>query len=319
MKPSRAIASRILQAVPVLWCATTLVFVFMLVIPGDPARVIAGPQANAETVRAIRQDLGLDRPPLVRYFEYLARVARGDLGRSYVHHVRVTAVLGDALVRTIFLALAAMALALAAGIPAGVAAARRGGLLDAVLTVGTTLGISVPTFWLGLLLMLAFASKLGWLPVSGYGEGLVLFGIKTPEWRHLILPAVTLAAFPAALVARVTRAGVLEQMGSTHVLAARARGLKPAAIVWRHAFRNALGPVVTVGGLLMGTLLGGAIATEIVYTWPGLGTALYRALGERDLMVVEGCVIVLTAMFVLANLAADVAYAALDPRLRGSR
>jgi len=319
VKTSRAIASRILQAVPVLWCATTLVFVFMLVIPGDPARVIAGPHATEQTVRAIRQDLGLDRPPLPRYLEYLARVARGDLGRSYVHHVEVTAVLGDALVRTIFLALAAMALALAAGIPAGVVAARRGGILDALLTAGTTLGISVPTFWLGLLLMLAFASKLGWLPVSGYGEGIVLFGIKAPEWRHLILPSVTLAAFPAALVARVTRAGVLEQMSSPHVLAARARGLKPSAIVWRHAFRNALGPVVTVGGLLMGTLLGGAIATEIVYTWPGLGTALYRALGERDLMVVEGCVILLTAMFVLANLAADVAYAALDPRLRGSR
>ena len=313
------IASRLLQTLPVLWCAATLVFCFMLVIPGDPARAIAGPRAPDEAVRLVAADLGLDRPPLERYLAYMGRVAMGDLGKSYVKRQPVARILGEALVRTLFLGGAALFLALVLGIPAGVAAARRGGAVDALLTAGTTLGISIPTFWIGLLFMLAFASHLGWLPVSGYGEGLNLMGIRAPAWRHLILPAATLAVFPWALVARVTRASMLEQMRAGHILAARARGIRPSALVWRHSFRNALGPILTVGGLLMGTLLGGAIATEIVYTWPGLGQVMYRALGDRDLMVVEGGVILLTAIFVAVNLAVDLTYSLIDPRIRRGR
>jgi peptide/nickel transport system permease protein len=314
---TRTILSRIAHAVPVLWAAATLVWIFMFLVPGDPARLLAGQRADPKVIEAVRADWGLDRPPLERYLLYLLRLVRGDLGVSYVQQGQaVAAILGRALLRTAFLAVAALLLACAAGIPLGVMAAHRRGAVETVVTAGSLAGIAVPTFWLGLLLMIVFASKLRWLPVSGYGDGPAPFGIQAPGPSHLVLPAATLAAFPAALIARVTRAALLEQMGSDYVLAARARGLSSAVIVWRHAFRNALGPVLTIGGLLLATLLGGAVATEIVFSWPGIGNVIYTALLNRDLPVVEGGVILLTAVFLATNLIVDLTYALVDPRIR---
>lgn len=301
---------------PVLWAAASLVWVLMFIVPGDPAILLSGQSADPKVLEEVRREWGLDRPPLERYLTYMGNLLEGNLGRSYVQRLAVAEILGRALARTAFLALAAAVLAAAAGILVGVAAARRGGAVDALATMGTLAGISVPTFWLGAVLMIVFASKLRWLPVSGYGEGIEILGLRAPGAAHLILPAVTLAVFPAALVARVTRAALLEQLGAEHVRAARARGIPPAAIVWRHAFRSALGPVATTVGLLTASLLGGAVATEIVFAWPGMGREIFRALRMRDLPVVEGAVIVLTTIFLAVNLLVDVAYAAIDPRLR---
>jgi ABC-type dipeptide/oligopeptide/nickel transport system permease component len=313
---TRTILRRLLHAVLVLWAAASLVWLFMFVIPGDPARLLAGPRADARTLEAVRAEWGLDQPPLRRYVTYLGRLARAELGSSYFQRRPVAAILGEALVRTAFLAVAAMTLAVGAGVLLGVAAAWRGGLVDALVTAGTLAGIAVPSFWLGLFLMIIFASTLQWFPVSGYGEGPTLLGIRIPGISHLVLPAITLAAFPAALIGRVTRSALLEQMRTEYVLAARARGLPSASVVWRHAFRNSLSPVVTLGGLLLATLLGGAVATEIVFSWPGIGRVIFSALRQRDLPVVEGGVILLTAIFIAANLAVDLAYAFIDPRIR---
>lgn len=313
---TRTILRRLLHALVALWAAASLVWIFMFAIPGDPARLLAGPRADARTLEAVREEWGLDEPPLRRYAAYLGRLARVELGKSYFQRRPVAEILGEALARTAFLAVAAMILAVGAGTLLGVMAARRGGLVDGLVTAGTLAGIAVPSFWLGLFLMIIFGSTLRWLPVSGYGNGPTLFGIQAPGIGHLVLPAITLAAFPAALIGRVTRSALLEQMKTEYVLAARARGLSSASVVWRHAFRNSLGPVVTLGGLLLATLLGGAVATEIVFSWPGIGRAIFTALRQRDLPVVEGGVILLTAIFLAANLAVDLAYAFIDPRIR---
>jgi len=310
------IRSRLLHAVPALWAAATLVWIFMFLIPGDPARLLSGQSADPKVLQAVRAEWGLDRPPLQRYLAFLRKVAAGDLGKSYVQRRDVTEILGEAFARTAFLAVAAVILAAAAGVGFGAAAARRGGAVDAAVTAGTLAGVSVPTFWLGLLLMIVFASTLRWLPVSGYGEGMTILGVRAPAPANLVLPAVTLAVFPAALLARVTRAAVLEQLGAEYVRAARARGIPPALVVWRHAFRNAVGSVATMVGLLLAGLLGGAVATETVFSWPGIGQVIFRALRERDLPVVEGAVLMLTAIFLAANLAVDLAYALTDPRVR---
>jgi ABC-type dipeptide/oligopeptide/nickel transport system permease component len=316
---SRTLISRLLQTLPVLWVAVTLVWIFMFLIPGDPARTMAGLHARPETVEAIRQEWGLDRPPHVQYAIYMSKVARGNLGTSYLQERPVTEILWEGFIRTAILAAAAVVLALVSGIALGVTAARRGGVADALLTAGSVAGISIPSFLLGLLLMLVFAGWLRWLPVSGYGAGPEIFGLRFPSPAHLVLPSITLALYPAALIARVTRAAFLEQMGSHFVLAARARGLQASSVVWRHAFPNALTPVITISGLLTATLLGGAIATEIVFAWPGLGRVLYRAINTRDILVVEGGVIILTSIFILSNLLVDLAYNFIDPRIRHRR
>jgi len=282
-------------------------------------RLLAGRSADPRVLERARAEWGLDRPPLERYVAYLGKIATGDLGTSYVQRRPVARILGEALGRTIFLAAAAMILAAAAGITLGVVSARRGGAVDALVTAGTLAGVAIPTFWLGLLLMVVFGSTLRWLPISGYGEGISILGVRAPAFRNLLMPAATLAAFPAALIARVTRAAVQEQINADHILAARARGIPGFSIVWRHALRNALGPVATLVGLLTATLLGGAIATEIVFSWPGIGRVIFGALRQRDLPVVEGGVILLTAIFLAANLAVDLLYAAIDPRVRERR
>jgi ABC-type dipeptide/oligopeptide/nickel transport system permease component len=315
----RTILSRLLHTAPVLWAAATLVWIFMFIIPGDPGRNICGRTADPRVLAQVRSDLELDRPPLERYLKYLGRLSTGDLGVSYIRHERVIEILGRAFQKTIFLAGAGALIAAIAGLGLGAAAARKRGSMDTFIAVGTLAGISIPTFWLGLLLILLFASGLRWLPVSGYGEGIEIVGLHAPQAAYLVLPAITLAVFPASLIARVTRATLREELCSGHVRAARARGIGASSLLWRHAFRNVLGPIVTLVGLLVAGLLGGAVATEIVFSWPGIGREIFEALQERDLPVVEGGVLLLTAIFLAANLVVDLAYAWIDPRVRLGR
>ncbi|HXI02843.1 MAG TPA: ABC transporter permease [Candidatus Saccharimonadales bacterium] len=301
----RLVARRVLHTLPVLWAAVTLVWIFLYLVPGDPALTIAGAKPRPDVVQKIRQDLGLDRPAPEQYGLYLWRLLRGDLGTSYLQNRPVGTILSEGIGPSFLLGASAMLLALPVGVALGVAAARRGGLSRALLAALSLAGISMPTFWIGFLLIIFFSVRLGILPVSGAG------GLS-----HLVLPAVTLAVYPASLIARVTHAAFEEQMRARHVTAARARGLAPRSVVWRHAFRTAMGPVVTISGLLTATFLGGAIATETVFAWPGLGQILYRAILGQDVMVVEGGVILLTGIFIAANLVVDLAYSAVDPRVR---
>ncbi|MFH1071256.1 MAG: ABC transporter permease [Candidatus Glassbacteria bacterium] len=303
------IVRRLLALVPVLWGIATLVFVLMYLVPGDPARLMAGQNASAETIGAIRRQMGLDRPVVERYGLFLAGVARGELGYSYRQRRPVTRVLAERFPATFKLAVASILIALLVGVPAGVIAARRqGGFLDYGVMAASLLGISTPVFWLGLMLIVLFSVRLGWLPVGGYGESGGL--------RWLILPAVSLSAISTGYFARITRSSFLEVLRSDYVLAARARGLPERWIIGRHALRNAAIPLVTVIGTNLAGLLGGAVATETVFAWPGIGRAIYDAILVRDLPVVEGGVLFLAFIFVVSNLAIDLLYAWIDPRVR---
>lgn len=311
---------RLAGLLPVLLASVTLVWVLMILLPGDPARLIAGGRsADPEIVRAIRVEWGLDRPAPIQFAAYLGRLLRGDLGTSYLQSRPVAAVIGDHLLPTLVLAVAATLLAAAGGVAlGGLAAARRGRLTDAVVLGAALLGTSAPVFWIGLLLIVLFASWLRWLPVAGYGlEGAVIpgLGARLPEWDHLVLPALTLALVSMGGIARVTRAALLDSAAAGFATTARARGASRLRVFMMHGLRNALVPIVTVLGLNLAGLLGGAVATEYVFAWPGLGKALVRAIALRDLPVVEGCVLVLTLIYVLASLAVDLLYPILDPRL----
>jgi ABC-type dipeptide/oligopeptide/nickel transport system permease component len=312
----RTIVTRILWALLALWVAATLVWVFMFIIPGDPARTLTGQSANEKLLQDVRREWGLDRPPLERYLSFMGNLLVGNLGESYFQQRPVSEILLEAFGRTVYLAGAAIVLATAAGILIGAASVRKGRAVEALFNTGTLAGISLPTFLIGMLLMLVFASKLRWLPPSGWGDGWTLLGVRAPSLPNLVLPALTLAVFPTALLARVTRAALMEQIGAEHIGAARARGVSPAALLWRHALRNALGPITTLVGLMAASLLGGAIATEIVFSWPGIGRTVYQAIEKRDLFVVEGAVLMLTAIFLAANLLVDLTYSIIDPRIR---
>jgi peptide/nickel transport system permease protein len=306
--------------VPVLLLAATIVWVFVFFLPGDPARLIAGgASADPDVLQSIRQEWGLDRPAPLQYLLYLGKLVRFDLGTSYVQRRPVAAIIADHFPPTFILAVAAVLLAAGGGLVMGaLAALHRGRLVDSLVLVLALLGTSMPVFWLGLILMLLFASRLEWLPVLGYGmDGALLpfTSIRLPEWNHLVLPAVTLSLVSMGAIARIARASLIEAGTADFLQTARAKGASAARVFARHTLQNALIPVVTVVGLEFAGLLGGAVATEYVFAWPGLGKTIVRAIGLRDLPVVEGGVLFLTAIFVLVSLVVDLAYLYLDPRV----
>lgn len=305
---------------PVLLLAASIVWVFVFFLPGDPARLIAGgASADPDVLESIRQEWGLDRPAPVQYLHYLGMLGRFDLGTSYVQRRPVAAIIADHFPPTFILAVAAVLLAAGGGLLLGsLAALYRDRLVDSLVLVLALLGSSLPVFWLGLILMLLFASHLEWLPVLGYGmDGAFLpfTSIRLPEWDHLVLPAVTLSLVSMGAFARITRASLIEAGTADFLQTARAKGASGVRVFARHTLQNALIPVVTVVGLEFAGLLGGAVATEYVFAWPGLGKTIVRAIGLRDLPVVEGGVLFLTAIFVLVSLAVDLAYLYLDPRI----
>jgi len=303
---SRFLLRRLVLTVPVLFGVATLVFSLIHLIPGDPAQAMLGEGADPEQVAELRRQLGLDRPLMVQYGSYLASVVRGDLGTSLRTAQPVTDVIAERVPATVELALVAMAVAVLFAIPLGViAAVWRGTAVDQLAMTLALAGISMPNFWLGPLLALVLAVELGWLPVSGRG---------TPA--HLVLPAATLGIALAAILARMTRASVLEELRELYVTAARARGATRLRAIVRHAFRNSLIPVVTLLGLQFGAVLTGAVITETIFAWPGIGRLLIQSIGFRDYPMVQGCILFIAVTYVGVNLLTDVAYGWLDPRIR---
>jgi len=302
----RFLLRRLVLTLPVLLGVATLVFALIHLIPGDPAQAILGETASAEDVAALRGKLGLDRPLIEQYGGFLRNAARGDLGTSLRSNAPVTQEITARLPATLELAAAAMFVAIGFSIPLGIiAAVRRGTMVDHAATTVALTGISIPNFWLGPLLALVFAVELGWLPVSGRGT-----------LAHLVLPAISLGAALAAILARMTRASLLEELREPYVQAARARGASNARAVLRHAFRNSLIPVVTLIGLQFGAVLTGAVITETIFAWPGIGRLLIQSIGFRDYPIVQGCILFIAVTYVGMNLLTDLVYGVLDPRIR---
>ena len=297
---------RLLLLVPTLLGVTLATFLMLHLTPGDPVTIMLGEFASASDVARLRAELGLDRPIVVQYLKFLGRAVRGDLGSSIRSRRPVQEEIAERLPATMMLALAAQVLAVCAGITAGVtAAAARRPSVDSAIVAVTLVGLSMPTFWSGLLLILLFSLTLGWLPITASG-GL----------RALILPAVTLAAPAAAVLARVTRASVLEVLRQDYVRTARAKGVSERLVVYRHALRNALIPVLTVAALQFAGLVAGAVIVESVFSRPGLGRLAVTAILSRDFPLAQGIVLVVASMYVFVNVGVDLVYGVLDPRIR---
>ena len=297
---------RILIAVPTLLGVVLLVFLMVRLAPGDPAILLAGEFATPETLEAIRTRYGLDRPLPEQFALYLGALLQGDLGESARSRRPVLEELKTYFPNTVVLATAAILVALATGIPLGILAAlRQGSWLDLGVMVLALLGVSMPVFWFGLLAILIFSVELGWFPVAGKGT-----------LAHLVLPAVTLGINATALLARMTRGTLVEVLSQDYIRTARANGLAERVVIFKHALRNALIPVVTVAGLEFGSLLAGAVITETIFAWPGLGQLLVGSILSRDYPVVQGAVLLVAFTFTLVNLMVDLLYAWIDPRVR---
>lgn len=302
----RYIATRLLYVLPVIFLVVSLVFFLIHLVPGDPVQQMLGERARAADVERMRQELGLDRPLLTQYGRYLSRLVRGDLGRSLRFNAPVAEIILDRYPATIELTLAALVVALLISIPAGVqAAVHRGRFSDRALGFLSLLGLSFPNFALGPVLILVFSVELGWLPVSGSGSLL-----------NLVLPAVTLGAALAAILTRMVRTSVLEELGQDYVRTARAKGLAERRVRYKHVLRNSLIPVVTVVGLQLGALLSGAMVTETIFSWPGIGRLTLQAINSRDYPLVQGCFLTISVTYILVNLLTDLFYSVVDPRIR---
>ena len=310
------IAKRLLAAIPVLFGLSVIVFLIMAMIPGDPATAILGSYATPENVASLNEALGLDRPLPQQYLIWLGNILQGDFGRSYALNRPVLDEVLERFQATLILADTSLVLCSILGLVAGVVSAvRQYGWTDRIVTLVVLIGISTPSFFLGLLLILVFAVRLRWFPASGmyaiYGGG----DLKDLAY-HLVLPALTLAVVAVGVIARLTRTAMLEVLRQDYIRTARAKGLTERRVIWRHAFKAALVSVVPVIGIQAGFVLGGAVYVETVFQWPGIGSMLVNAISTRDLLLVQGGVLVVAAAYVLFNLAADVVQTLLDPRLR---
>jgi peptide/nickel transport system permease protein len=302
------VVRRLLASVLVLWGVSLLTFALIYVVPGNPALAIAGDRAPQELLARIRQDLGLNDPLPVQYARYAGKLLHGDLGDSYVFRTPVATALAERFPVTLRLALLAIVLRVLAGASLGLLAGlKRGKLLDRTLMLGAVVALSSPPFWLGLLLLYVFAYQLGWLPLGGH-----------ETWQHTILPALTLTASGAGWYGRVFRSNVLEVLTSDYVRTARAKGLAETAVVWRHVARNALGPLLSMTGTDFGHFLGGVVVVETVFGWPGIGRLAWEAVQNLDGPMIMGTVLFGAVFVVLGNLAVDVLYSLVDPRVRAA-
>lgn len=304
----KRIAARFLITLPAIWLILTMVFLLVHIVPGDPVQQMLGEDARIEDVAQLRHSLGLDEPILTQYGHYLAGLVRGQWGRSFRFGTPVFKLVFQRYPATLELAFAAIFVCAAIAIPAGVAAARRRGQsADHTVAVLTLLGLSVPNFALGPLLILLFSIEIGWLPVSGRGG-----------FAHLILPAATLGAALAAILTRMVRSSMIEELSADYVRTARAKGLTERRVLFRHALPNALVPIVTILGLQFGTLLAGTIVTESIFSWPGIGRLTVQAIQARDYPLLQGCILAIALSYVVVNLLTDFAYSLMDPRIRVS-
>jgi len=303
---AKHLAKRFGMSIVVLWLTITAVFFAFASIPGDPAQMYAGSDTTPELVQRLRQQFGTDRPVYVRYYLYLRNLLRGDLGDSFFSGRPVLAEVGPRFANTALLALVSIACSTVTGVLLGVVSATsQSRAVEQVVSIITLLGISIPVFWLGLLLILLFSVKLGMLPAGGTGS-----------LAHLLMPSLTLSVYPTAFITRMTRSSVLDVIRQDYVRTARAKGLPERIVVFRHALSNALVPIVTVIGLRFGYLLGGAVVTESIFGWPGLGRLLVAAVGNRDYYLIQGCILVFAASFVLINTLVDLSYFYLNPKVR---
>lgn len=296
---------RILASIAVILSMAFLVMLIMDIIPGDPAAMMLGENATPQMIQELRHQMGLDQPLLIRYVDYITNVLQGDLGRSAREMAPVAKLIGDTLPNTLILTAAGMFLTLIIGIPLGlISGARAGSWIDHLSRLVSLLGLCMPVFWIGLILIYLFSFRLGWFPVGGSGS-----------LKHLVLPAVTLAAYTIASIARMTRSNIMEVLSEDYIRTARAKGLAYWVVVWRHGFRNALIPIVTVFGMQMGNLMGGAILTETVFSWPGLGRLMIGAIMDRDYLLLQGTILVFSAAYIFINLLVDLSYGLIDPRV----
>ncbi len=296
---------RLLLSVPVLIGVSILVFAIIRFIPGDPARAIAGVHASPQFIEQVRRELLLDEGLHVQYYVYMSNLFKGDLGRSTFSGRPVTVELMQRFPNTLVLAATAMSIATIIGLSAGIiSATRRYSLFDNFSMLFALIGVAAPVFWLGVMFQILFSVQLGWLPSGGIGT-----------WKNLVLPSLTLGLATAALLARITRSSMLDVLRQDYITTARSKGLIERVVIYKHAFKNALIPVVTVMGLQFGILLGGAVLTETVFSWPGIGRLMVDSILARDYPVVQGAVLLLAVFFVMINLLVDVIYAFLDPRI----
>lgn len=330
------IARRLLYLIPLLIAISLLVFLMIRLIPGDPAQIKLGEKGTEEDLKRMREELGLDKPLHIQYWRYLKRLLQGDLGRSIRTNNKVTNEIKTSFPATIELTVLSMIIASIIGIFLGViSAVKQYTWIDNLSMVGALVGISMPVFWIGMMLMLIFSWKLGWFPISGrinleanldiITQFYLIDSIITGNWvafkstlSHLILPAITLATIPVAMIARMTRSTTLDVLNKDYVRTARAKGLKERVVIWKHVFKNSLIPVVTIIGLQFGSFLGGAVLTETVFARAGVGRLLINGITGRDFAVMQGAVLVIATFFILLNLIVDILYAYLNPKIRYS-
>ena len=305
------ILKRLLMLIPVLLGVTFIVFFILNLSPGDPAAMILGDQASAEALAMKREELGLNDPLLIRYGHYIWNMVHGDLGVSYKNNISVWSQVMDRFPNTAVLAVAGILVALLIGIPTGIISAKKQySAIDNCSMILALIGVAMPNFWFGLLTVIIFALNLGWLPSQGMGEGFI------PLIQSLVLPALTLGTGSAAMITRMTRSSMLEVIRQDYIDTARAKGVSEKNITYRHMLRNAMIPIVTAVGLQFGTLLGGAMLTETVFSWPGLGRLMVDSIKSKDIPMVLGSVIFLAIMFTMVNLIVDLIYAFIDPRIK---
>ncbi|MBE6082998.1 MULTISPECIES: nickel ABC transporter permease [Tissierellales] len=305
---------RILELIPTVFVVVFIVFVVTRVIPGDPAAVMLGPQASVEAVEELRENLGLNDSIAVQFGRYLKGVVHGDLGKSYYYNQPVTKLISERFPNTLVLAVISIIIGLLIGIPVGVVSAtKQYSVFDYISMILALVGISVPIFWLAMMAVLLFSVNLGWLPSVGMGEGGLIDIIK-----HLILPSLCLATGPTATFARFTRSSMLDITKQDYIKTAHAKGLKEKLVIWRHAFKNALPPIITIAGMQFSSLLSGAVLTETIFSWPGLGKLIVDAIQNRDYTLVQGSVVYMAFVYIIVNLAVDICYAFLNPKVKAS-
>lgn len=309
----KLIVKRLINMIPTLLVVATIVFIITRLIPGDPAAVMLGPQASVEDIAKLRDKLGLNEPIIMQYLHYLGDLVRGDLGTSLSYNQPVLSIIMERFPNTLLLSVCALLIALVIGIPAGiVSATRQYSFLDYALMILALIGVSMPIFWLGVMLVLFFSVELGWFPATGMGSLADGFGTFL---KHLVLPSFALSTVSMATFARITRSSMLEVIKQDYIKTARAKGLRESLVVWKHALKNALTPLLTVIGMQISMMLGGAVLTETIFSWPGMGRLVVDAIDKRDFVVVQGTVLFIAVIFVLVNLVVDILYQVVNPRV----
>ncbi|MCH6264967.1 MULTISPECIES: ABC transporter permease [Neobacillus] len=310
------IIRRLFDLLPTIAVVAVIVFIITRLIPGDPAAVMLGPQASVEDIQALRDKLGLNDPLYLQFLHYIGDLLQGNFGVSLTYNQPIVQLILERFPNTLILAVSALIIAFAIGVPAGIiSASKQNSLLDYSVMLVSLVGVSMPIFWLGVMLVLYFSVNLGWFPATGMGsmeDGLI------PYLKHLVLPSITLATIPMATFARITRSSMLEVISQDYIKTARSKGLSEFWVICKHAFKNALTPLLTVLGMQISMMLGGAVLTETIFSWPGMGRLIVDAIDKRDFVVVQGTVLFIAVIFVLVNLLVDVMYKVVNPRVNYS-